>query len=149
MCITWCNSLVFTWKWTPARGIRTGTDKAYNHKSAIALTGTSCLGSRILFVFSAVCCGSVPTDFTGMYNTLRPRQDGRHFPDDTFSNAFSWMKTFEFRLKFHWSLFLRVQLTIFRHQSRWWLGAVQATSHYLNQWWLVYRRIYASLGLNE
>ena len=27
--------------------------------------------------------------------------------------------------------------------------AAQATSHYLNQWWLVYRRIYASLGLNE
>ena len=26
---------------------------------------------------------------------------------------------------------------------------MQATSHYLNQWWLVYRRIYASLGLNE
>ena len=25
----------------------------------------------------------------------------------------------------------------------------QATSHYLNQWWLVYRRIYASLRLNE
>ena len=30
----------------------------------------------------------------------------------TFSNAFSWMKMFEYRLKFHWSLFLRVQLTI-------------------------------------
>ena len=29
----------------------------------------------------------------------------------TFSNAFPWMKIFEFRLKFHWSLFLRVQLT--------------------------------------
>ena len=27
--------------------------------------------------------------------------------------------------------------------------AGQATSHYLNQWWLVYWRIYASLGLNE
>ena len=26
---------------------------------------------------------------------------------------------------------------------------VQTTSHYLNQWWLVYRRIYASLGLNK
>ena len=25
----------------------------------------------------------------------------------------------------------------------------QATSHYLNQWWLDYRRIYASLGLSE
>ena len=27
----------------------------------------------------------------------------------TFSNAFSWMKTNEFRLRFHWSLFVRVQ----------------------------------------
>ena len=41
----------------------------------------------------------------------------------------------EFRLKFHWSLFLRVQLTIFQHWFRQWLGAEQATSHYLNQWW--------------
>ena len=67
----------------------------------------------------------------------------------TFSNAFSWMKMFEFRLKFDWSVFPRVQLTIFQHWFRWWLGAVQATSNYLNQWWIVYRRIYASLGLNE
>ena len=51
------------------------------------------------------------------------------------------MKMFEFRSKFHWSLFPRVQLTIFQHWFRLWLGAVQATSHYLNQWWLVYRRI--------
>ena len=36
----------------------------------------------------------------------------------TFSSAFSWMKMFEFRLKFHWSLFLRVQLTIFQHWFR-------------------------------
>ena len=67
----------------------------------------------------------------------------------TFSNAFSWMKMCEFRLKFHWSLFLRVQLTIFHHWFRWWLGAYQATSHYLNQWWLDLRRIYASLCLND
>ena len=67
----------------------------------------------------------------------------------TFSSAFSWMKMFEFRLKFHWNMFLRVQLTIFQHWLRLWLGAGQATSHYLNQWWSVYRRIYASLGLNE
>ena len=56
---------------------------------------------------------------------------------------------FEFRLKFNWSLFLRVQLTIFQHWFWWWLGAVQAPSHYLNQWWLVYWRMYASLGINE
>ena len=53
----------------------------------------------------------------------------------TFSSAFSWMKMFEFRLKFHWSLFLMVQLTIFHHWFRWWFGAVQAPSHYLNQRW--------------
>ena len=51
-----------------------------------------------------------------------------------FSNAFSWVKMYEFRLRFHWSLFPMVQLTI---------------CHYLNQWCLVYWRIQASLGLNE
>ena len=54
-----------------------------------------------------------------------------------------------FRLIFHWTLFLRVKLTIYQHWFRWWHGTVQATSHYLNQWWLVYRRIYATVGLNE
>ena len=67
----------------------------------------------------------------------------------TSPSGFSWMKMYEFRLTLHWSLFLGVQLTIFQHWLRWWLGADQATSHYLNQWWLDYRRIYASLGLNE
>ena len=36
----------------------------------------------------------------------------------TFSSAFSWMKMYKFRLKFHWNLFLRVQLTIFHHWFR-------------------------------
>ena len=36
----------------------------------------------------------------------------------TLSSAFSWMKMFKFRLKFHWSLFLKVQLTIFQHWFR-------------------------------
>ena len=35
-----------------------------------------------------------------------------------FSTAFLWLKMFEFRLKFHWNLFLGVQLTIFQH----WFG---------------------------
>ena len=83
-----------------------------------------------------------------LINTLRPRQMDA-ISQTTFSKAFSWIKMFEFRLKFHWSLFPRVQLTIFQQWFRLWLGAVQATSHYLNQWWLVYRRIYASLGLIE
>ena len=36
----------------------------------------------------------------------------------TFSNAFSSMKMFKFRLRFHWSGFLRVQLTILKHWFR-------------------------------
>ena len=36
----------------------------------------------------------------------------------TFSNEFSWMKMYEYRLKVHWSLFLRVQLTISQHWFR-------------------------------
>ena len=38
----------------------------------------------------------------------------KHWGRDNMSNAFSWMKM----LKFHWSLFLRVLLTIFQH----WFG---------------------------
>ena len=67
----------------------------------------------------------------------------------SFSNAFSWMKMLEFRLRNHWNLFVRFEVTISQHWLRWWLGADQATSHYLSQWWVVYWRIYASLGLNE
>ena len=57
------------------------------------------------------------------------------FRQMTFSNAFSWMKIIEFRVKFHWNLFPGVQSTISQHWFRWWLGAKQATRHYLNQCW--------------
>ena len=33
----------------------------------------------------------------------------------TILNAFSWIKIYEFRLRFHWSLLWRLQLTIFQH----------------------------------
>ena len=67
----------------------------------------------------------------------------------TFSNAFSLMKMYEFNLIFHWSLVLMLELTIFQHWFIKWLGADQATSHNLNQWWLVYWHIYTSFSLNE
>ena len=53
----------------------------------------------------------------GVINTLRPGQMDAIF-QTTFWSAFSWMKMFEFRLRFHWSLFLRVQLTTFDHWLR-------------------------------
>ena len=78
----------------------------------------------------------VPTNPTGSWtikyinilNTLRPRQNGRHFADDIFKCIFLnenvWIPI-EISLKF------------------------VPKGHYLNQWWLVYWRIYASFGLNE
>ena len=48
---------------------------------------------------------------------LTPRQNGRRFTEDVFKCIF-WMRMYEFRLRLHWSLFLRFQLTIFQH----WFG---------------------------
>ena len=36
----------------------------------------------------------------------------------TFSNAFSWMEMYKFRLRFHWYLFTRVQLIVFQYWFR-------------------------------
>ena len=66
-----------------------------------------------------------------------------------FQMNFFLMKMYEFWLKFHWTLFLGVPLIIFQHWFRWWHDTMQATSHYLNRWWLNYWCIYASLRLNE
>ena len=66
-----------------------------------------------------------------------------------FWNGFSWIKFYYFCLRFHGSLFLKFELMIFQHWFRQWLVAWSAPSHYLNQCWLVYWRIYASLGLIE
>ena len=40
-----------------------------------------------------------------------------------FSDSFSWMTSFVYWSKLHWSLFLRVQLTMTQHWFRWWPGA--------------------------
>ena len=59
-----------------------------------------------------------------------------------FSNAFSWMKIYEFWLRFHRILFLRVQLTISQHWFR--RQAIIWTSDGLFYW-----RLYVPLGLDE
>ena len=61
----------------------------------------------------------------------------------TFSNAFSWTKMYEFRLTFHQNLFLS-----FKNCLRWWIDVDQTIDHHLDQWWLVYWRMYVSLSLN-
>ena len=80
-------------------------------------------------------------------NTLRPRANGCHFGNDIFKCIF--FNENVFCLIFPWSLSLKFQLTIPQHWFRKWLGTNQATSHYLNHWWLDYRRIHTSPSLNQ
>ena len=51
------------------------------------------------------------------FNTMMPRQM-HAISQTTSSSAFPLMKMFEFRFKCQWNLFLRVQLTIFKHWFR-------------------------------
>ena len=53
----------------------------------------------------------------GMFNSFPPGQNGRHFADDIFRCIFVNEKICIW-LKFHWSLFLRLQLTINQHWFR-------------------------------
>ena len=53
----------------------------------------------------------------------------------TFSNSFFLMQIVVCLSKFPWDMFPMVYLTISQHWFIYWLGAVQAASHYLNQWW--------------
>ena len=48
-------------------------------------------------------------------NTLRPRKNVCHFANNIFKCIFLNKKVWISILKFHWSLFLRVQLTKFQH----------------------------------
>ena len=92
----------------------------------------------------------IPDHCDGFTHLLRDKM--AVISQTTFSNAFSCMKKFEFWLKFHWSLFLRVQLTITKHWFKWWHDGLV-----LNRWqaiiWtnadLLLWRLYVGLGGDE
>ena len=54
-------------------------------------------------------------------NTLRPRQNGRHSPYDIYKLIFL-NDNVSVSIKISLNLFTGVQLTIFQHWFRWWLG---------------------------
>ena len=60
--------------------------------------------------------GMISTDALALTHWGRDKMDA--ISQTTFSNAFSWMKMFEYRLRFDLSLFLRVELTISQHWFR-------------------------------
>ena len=66
------------------------------------------------------CCNQFNTVKTSPWPTLT-HWGGDKMADisqTTFFNVFSWKKMYEFRLKFHWSLFLRVKLKITQYWLR-------------------------------
>ena len=76
-----------------------------------------------------------------LISTLSPRKNERHFADFIFKHIFLnediWIP-----IKISLKFVPKGSITISLHSFRLWLPAIQATSHYLNQWWLIYRRIY-------
>ena len=82
------------------------------------------------------------------FNTLWPTHNCRYLVDNIFKsillNENAWISL---KMWLKWVPKVRisnipalVQIMAWRRQAR---------SHYVNQWWLVYWRIYASLGLND
>ena len=90
--------------------------------SAFKLNSNILERNYLLFVWK--CGGLCQTGIRIMYYVwmLMLTHWGRDKMDaisqTTFSNEFSWMKMYEYRLKFYLSLFLRVQFTISQHWFR-------------------------------
>ena len=103
----------------------------------------------LFVVFALIACLQSWTLWI-CFNTLRMRQNGRHFTDNIlkyiFLNENAWWISI---IKFHWSLCPGVQSIIFQHWCRWWVDTGHSTSHYLNKWWLVNWHLFESLRHNE
>ena len=80
------------------------------------------------------------------FSTLRQRQNGCHFADDIFKCIF-FHENVWISLKISLKFVPKVQIN--NDPALVQIMAWQVTSHYLNPWWLVYWRIYASLRLSE
>ena len=73
-----------------------------------------------------------------LFNTLGPRRNGRHFPDDIFECIF-----------FNENVWILLRISL-KFVPNIWINNIPALVQImLNQLWFVYWRIYASLGLNE
>ena len=78
-------------------------------------------------------------------NTLRPRLNGRYIADDIFKCIFL-NKNVWIPIKISLKFVPHGPINNIQHWLRKWLAADQATSHYLDQWWLDYRHS-ASMGI--
>ena len=105
------------------------SDKMSHHKiswniEAARLEVTITVSLRIWQVSQKQCCGDACqiSEWFDYDESAIPWMLLTHLLLDKMAairqTTFSWMKNFNFWLKYHWSLFLRVQLTIGQHWFR-------------------------------
>ena len=112
---SWSQFFIFAWDITAGGILRTGV--------LICLVLIDCDYVTPSLISS---CNLIPSPVESTKWTNHDRSLLTHWDRDkmdaisqtTFSNAFSWMKIYKFRLRFHWSLFPGVQLKIFQHWFR-------------------------------
>ena len=86
------------------------------HRTIFLLYVVLYLGS--VLITSIIATAMCSTIFSIHYLTHWGRDKMHAITQATFSDAFSWIQIHEFRLRYHWSLFLRFELTIFQHWFR-------------------------------
>ena len=84
----------------------------------------------------------------GWVNTLRPRQNGRHFADDTFKSIFL-NKNIRISIKISLKFVLKVPIYNIPALVQIMAWRRPGDKPLSEKWWSVYWRLYASLGLNE
>ena len=82
------------------------------HDNFAARNSASCIHKLLTKVLETIS-HPIPFELTHW-----GRDDVDAISQPTFWNAFSWMKIYKFRLRYHCFFFLRVQLTIFQHWFR-------------------------------
>ena len=111
----------------------------FSNKSVISVTK----------YWNSVTLGSPVTDVIFRNNNKTAQLKMNAISQTTFSSAFSWIKLFEFRLKFHWSVFQSpinnipslVQIMVWRRP-----GAKPLSEPMMVN---LLTHLYASIGLNE
>ena len=106
------------WKWFMSSRL-----KFWKHSFCFSLVSSDPIKHNYTHIMIAQL--QIMTGLTNTFNVIARhmltywrRDEMDAITQTTFSSAFFWKKMFQFRPKFHWSLFLRVQLTIFQHWFR-------------------------------
>ena len=111
---------------------RPGQNKFSSHQHGNSLYGSvmwlgyEVLGSLNTKVFLSIFCSvnlkwgwwDRSQEYVQYYTLTHWGRDKMDAMSPTFWNAFSWMTMYKFRLRFHWSLFRRVQIKIFQYWFR-------------------------------